>query len=138
MNKLQKGIKEEKKNYKVLQKEVDKMSKLMNEGDDDEEEEEEDEDEDVEEEESSEDEEETEESESEESEGSLPESAPPEKRKVNLQDRAKKYENLLSSLKKGNYLLKANVDRYKDELNKQKEMALTLQEDLNSVLSELG
>lgn len=135
MNKLQKAIKEEKKNYKVLQKEVDKMSKLMNEDDDDEEEEEEEEDE---EEESSEEEEETEESESEESEGDLPDTAPPEKLKTNLQSRTKKYENLLSSLKKGNYLLKANVDRYKDDLNKHKEMSLGLQEDLNSVLAELG
>lgn len=55
-----------------------------------------------------------------------------------LETRAKRHEGILNALKKGNYLLKANVDRQRDDLNKQREMSITLQEDLNSVLSELG
>lgn len=35
-------------------------------------------------------------------------------------------------------MLKANVDRLQDDLNKQKEEVITLQEDLDSVLAELG
>lgn len=108
----------------------------MNEDDEDEEEEEEEEE--AEDSDQSEESESESESESEESDGDLPETAPPESRKSNLQSRVKRYENLVSSLKKGNYLLKANVERYRDELNKQKEMSLSLQEDLNSVLAELG
>lgn len=41
-------------------------------------------------------------------------------------------------MKKGNYLLKAQVDRIKDDLAKQREKSITLQEDLDSVLAELG
>ena len=51
---------------------------------------------------------------------------------------AKKKENRLAALKKANYLLKANVDRHKDDLFKQREQTLTLQQDLDSVLAELG
>ena len=50
----------------------------------------------------------------------------------------KKQEGRLSSLKKGNYLLKAQVDRLKDNLVKQREESIALQEDLDSVLAELG
>lgn len=50
----------------------------------------------------------------------------------------KKHEGRMSSLKKGNYLLKAQVDRLKDDLVKQREASLSLQEDLDSVLAELG
>lgn len=81
---------------------------------------------------------ESEESEEEESDGDLPPDAPAEKRKQNLSERAKRHENCLAALRKGNYLLKANIDRIKDDLFKQKEMSLRLQEDLNSVLAELG
>ncbi|KAJ9599611.1 hypothetical protein L9F63_009928, partial [Diploptera punctata] len=81
---------------------------------------------------------ESEESEEEESDGDLPPDAPAEKRKANLSERAKRHENCLGALRKGNYLLKANIDRLKDDLFKQKEMSLALQEDLNSVLAELG
>lgn len=82
---------------------------------------------------------ETEDSESEEeSEGDLPEDASPENKKQNLTTRSKSHENRLSSLKKGNYLLKANIDRVQDDINRQREMSLSLQEDLNSVLAELG
>lgn len=55
-----------------------------------------------------------------------------------LQKRAKKHEGRLAALKKGNYLLKAQVDRLKDDLAKQREESISLQEDLDSVLAELG
>jgi hypothetical protein len=126
-------LNEEKKKYKVLQKEVDKMANLMKDDDEGSEEEEE-----PEESEESESESESEESEEEESDGDLPPDAPAEKRKQNLSERAKRHENCLAALRKGNYLLKANIDRIKDDLFKQKEMSLRLQEDLNSVLAELG
>lgn len=129
----QRALRNENKKYKVLQKEVDKMSNLMNDEDEEAEEDEEEEEEEEESEESS-----SEESEEEESDGDLPSEAPVEQRKKNYMDRAKKHENILAVLRKGNYLLKANVDKLKDDLFKQKEMALTLQEDLNSVLAELG
>lgn len=80
----QKLIKDEKKKYKGLQKEVDKMAKLMGDTDDEDAEDEEDEDEEEEEESESEDESESEESEEEESE-SDDEDAEPEERKTNLQ-----------------------------------------------------
>ncbi|XP_001946942.3 formin-like protein 14 [Acyrthosiphon pisum] len=134
--KRQKELKSEKKKYKMLQKEVDKMAKLMRDTDEEEEDEEELEEE--------EEEEESESSESEESddepqsEGEAPASATPEQKKDNLCRRSKYYEGRLTSLKKGNYLLKANVERLQDDVNKQKEMSLVLQEDLNSVLAELG
>jgi len=80
----------------------------------------------------------SEESEEEESDGDLPTDAPVEKKKQNLSERAKRHENCLAALRKGNYLLKANIDRIKDDLFKQKEMSLQLQEDLNAVLAELG
>lgn len=167
--KKQSEIKAEKKKYKMLQKEVDKMAKLMRETEDDEEEDEEDQEEEESEEasgvpewweeleggmqrhvifvifvfcfarfqvsESS----ESEESDDEpKSEGEAPASATPEQKKENLCRRSKYYEGRLTSLKKGNYLLKANVERLQDDVNKQKEMSLVLQEDLNSVLAELG
>lgn len=72
------------------------------------------------------------------SEGEAPATAAAEQKKENLCRRSKYYEGRLASLKKGNYLLKANVERLTDDVNKQKEMSLVLQEDLNSVLAELG
>ncbi|KAI5696500.1 hypothetical protein M8J75_013733 [Diaphorina citri] len=136
----QRLLKEEKKKYKVLQKEVDKMAKLMkdNEGDEDEEEDEEDPKEDEDEETESESESESEDSSDEVSEADLPESAPFDQKKLQLSNRAKKHETRLNSLKKGNYLLKANIDRLQDDLIRQRDMSLALQEDLNSVLAELG
>lgn len=157
----QKLLVEEKKKYKQLQKQVDNMAKLMGDTDDDEDEEEDDEEEETE----SEEESESEESEEEESE-SDDDQAPVEKRKNNLQvsnycrrkyyneilespehvfffsfffqKHVKKHEGRLAALKKGNYLLKAQVDRIKDNLVKQREDSLRLQEDLDSVLAELG
>lgn len=154
----QKLLKEEKKKFKRLQKEVDKMAKLMSESEEDEEEEEEEETE-SEEESESEESEEDEETETEDEDDSL------EGQRNSLQvlkmfyktyhtqniaysfkriclifsqKKVKKHEGRLAALKKGNYLLKAQVDRLKDDLAKQREESLTLQEDLDSVLAELG
>ncbi|XP_066590110.1 calponin homology domain-containing protein DDB_G0272472-like isoform X2 [Prorops nasuta] len=127
-------LREEKKKFKQLQKEVDKMAKLMGEAEEDTADEDE---EDEEEETESEDESESEESEEEESDVEVKEEDQ-EKYKNNLQKEAKKHENRLAALKKGNYLLKAQVDRLKDDLAKQREESIRLQEDLDSVLAELG
>jgi len=160
----QKLLREEKKKYKQLHRQVDKMAKLMAETDEEEEEEEDEEEE--EEETESEEESESEESEEEEESETDDEEVPIEKRKSSLevrcaarahrrrsdisgfsgvpdprlsfQKRVKKHEGRLAALKKGNYLLKAQVDRVKDDLVKQREASLSLQEDLDSVLAELG
>ncbi|XP_054281529.1 titin-like isoform X8 [Macrosteles quadrilineatus] len=137
LRKQQKILREEKKKYKALQKEVDKMVKLMK--DDEEGEEEKPEEEEEEEETETESESESEESEEDDpTDGDLPEDATVDEKRKNLQDRSKHHENRLGTLKKGNYLLKANIDRLQDDINRQKEMSLSLQEDLNSVLAELG
>ncbi|XP_051175801.1 uncharacterized protein LOC127290972 isoform X2 [Leptopilina boulardi] len=128
-------LKEEKKKFKRLQKEVDKMAKLMGDAEDEEHEDEEEEEEEEEEETESEDESESEESEEDEADDA---NAPLAKQKNNLQLQTKRYEGRLAALKKGNYLLKAQVDRLKDDLAKQREESLSLQEDLDSVLAELG
>ncbi|KAL1130078.1 hypothetical protein AAG570_013018 [Ranatra chinensis] len=138
-SKLHKTLKEEKKKYKELQREVDKMAKLMKDVDEEDAENEEQEDDNQDNnEEDTESESESEESEGGESEGDLPESATNEDKISNFNRRIKVYETRLTTLKKSNYLLKANIDRRQDDLNRQKEMSLTLQEDLNSVLAELG
>lgn len=128
-------LKEENKKFKHLQKEVDKMAKLMSETDDEKDEEEEEEEE---EETESEDESESEESEEDEESESENEDNTLEGQRNSLQKQAKKHEGRLAALKKGNYLLKAQVDRLKDDLAKQREQSLSLQEDLDSVLAELG
>lgn len=119
------------------------MASLMKGDEDDEDEDDEEKDE----EEESETETESSESESEESDSddseseksqSEPEDAPTEKKKDNLTKRTKRHENILNALKKGNYMLKTNVERLEDDLNKQKELTQGLQEDLDSVLAELG
>lgn len=68
---------------------------------------------------------------------SEPEDAPNEKVKANLTQRVKRHESILGALKKGNLMLKTNVERMQDDLNKQKELTAALQEDLDSVLIEL-
>ncbi|XP_050479558.1 glutamic acid-rich protein-like isoform X1 [Bombus huntii] len=126
-------LKEERRKYKRLQEEVDKMAKLMSESDDDkDEDEEEEEEEETESEESESEESEDEETETEDEDQSL------EGQRNTLQKQAKKHEGRLAALRKGNYLLKAQVDRLKDDLVKQREDSFTLQEDLDSVLAELG
>lgn len=82
------------------------------------------------------------ESESEESESEVSQSededAPVENKKSNLSSRVKRHENRLNALKKANFLLKTNAERLQDDLNNQKVLTASLQEDLDSVLSELG
>ncbi|KAH0998521.1 hypothetical protein HUJ05_006809 [Dendroctonus ponderosae] len=144
IKKNQLAIKEEKKRYNKIKKEVDKMAALLKDvsEDEDEDEEEKDDDEETEEEEESSDEETETESDTDESDSekslSEPEDAPLEKKKTNLASRSKRHESRLGALKKGNFLLKTNAERLQDDLNKQKEMTAGLQEDLDSVLSELG
>lgn len=108
--------------------------------DDDEEEKEEEEEESESESESSESESEESDSDDSDSERSMsePEDAPVEKKKLNLTKRTTRHENILGALKKTNYMLKTNVERLQDDLNKQKELTQGLQEDLDSVLAELG
>ncbi|XP_063926496.1 troponin T, skeletal muscle-like isoform X2 [Zophobas morio] len=144
MKKHQQAIKEEKKKYKALQKEVDKMAALMKDVSDDEEEDEEKEEseEEVEEEEeetsSEESETETEDDSESERSQSEPEDAPVDKKRTNLTARSNRHEKILAALKKGNFMMKANAERLQDDLNKQKELTAGLQEDLDSVLAELG
>lgn len=61
-----------------------------------------------------------------------------EKKKENYDPRIKRHDGRLAALKKGNYLVQANVDRLQDEITKMREKQVTLQADLDSVLSELG
>lgn len=82
--------------------------------------------------------EESEDEEDEESDGDLSDSASTDDKRNNFNERTRHYENRLAALKKGNFLLKANIDRIQDDVNRQREMSLGLQEDLNSVLAELG
>ncbi|KAF5290068.1 hypothetical protein FQA39_LY14849 [Lamprigera yunnana] len=137
---LQQAIKDEKKKYRNLKKEVSKMAALMKEvGDEEEENEEEAEEELSEPETESESESESSETESEvEKSFSEPEDAPIEKKRSNLTKRSKKYDGRLNALKKANYMLKTNVERLQDNLNKQKEDSSSLQHELDSVLAELG
>lgn len=64
--------------------------------------------------------------------------APAEKKKANYEPRMKRHEGRLTALKKGNLLHQTNVDRLLDEINKIRDNSVTLQHDLDSVLSELG
>ncbi|CAH1393531.1 unnamed protein product [Nezara viridula] len=139
LSRLHHVLKEEKRKYKLLQNEVEKMANIMKEVDDESNEEEEEEVEEEEDEDAEETETESEEqSDQEDSEDDLSESASAQDKIKNLNRRIKTYETLVTRAKKGNYLLKANIDRRQDDVNRQKEMSLALQEDLNAVLSELG
>lgn len=74
----------------------------------------------------------------EESDEEIPHNSTAEDKRKILLERTKRHENRLSSLKKGNNLMKANIERLQDDVNKQREMSLTLQEDLNNILADLG
>ncbi|XP_053679465.1 DNA ligase 1 [Anopheles nili] len=139
------ALKAEKKKYKKLQKEVEKMAAMMKMEDDDDDAAEpkepavdDPEDEEQEEEEEEESESEESESESENESENEAEDAPDAKKKINLDPRVKRHEARLASLKKGNYLLQANVDRIKDEISKVREECCTLQTDLDNVIADLG
>ena len=58
-----------------------------------------------------------------------------ETKKLNLEPRIKRHDGRLSSLKKGNYLVEANVERLKDEIKEHKEKCQALQTDLDSVIA---
>uniref|UniRef100_A0AAG5D4J5 WH2 domain-containing protein n=1 Tax=Anopheles atroparvus TaxID=41427 RepID=A0AAG5D4J5_ANOAO len=138
------ALKAERKKYKKLQKEVEKMAAMMKMEDDDESSAEskepppEDPEEEPEEEEEEESESEESESESENESENEAEDAADEKKKINLEPRVKRHEARLASLKKGNYILQANVDRIKDEISKVREECCTLQTDLDNVIADLG
>lgn len=68
----------------------------------------------------------------------LVQSSPDEQKKANYEPRIKRHDGRLTALKKANYLMQTNVDRLQDEINKMREKSVTLQADLDSVLSELG
>lgn len=131
-----------------------KMMQAVEDEDDENEEKEEAEDEEVESEES---EQESEESESEDSESDTESQSEPEvsdtlcnsnlvitqssfkdaednSKRDNLDVRVKRHNGRLASLKKGNYLLEANVERLQDEIKDHKEKCEALQADLNSVI----
>lgn len=61
-----------------------------------------------------------------------------ETKKFNYEPRIKRHEGRLAAIKKGNLLRQANLDRLVDEINKMRDESVTLQHDLDSVLSELG
>lgn len=157
-------IRIEHKKFKKLQREVDKMAAMMKEDDEededaepkDEPEEEETAEEESEEESESEESEDETDSESSESEDEVftikihslqyeiltdiftSQDSPDEAKKANYEPRIKQHDGRLAALKKGNYLVQANVDRLQDEINSMREKSVTLQADLDSVLSELG
>jgi len=135
--KMEEELKEAKVRHKVLQKEVDKMSKAMSEGDDEENGEEEEEEESEEEESSSEEEEEEEEEEAEESSSEEDDDAEAahEERVALFTKRVKRHENILNALRKGNYPLKANIDRLMDDLEEVRIRYLELEHELNTVLA---
>lgn len=145
MRKHQAAIKAENKKFRSLQKEVNKIGAMMKDtGEDDEDADDEDDDgeetevaEDTETESSETDSSETEESESERSQ-SEPEDAPPERKKENLIGRTRRHENRLNALKKTNFMLKTSAETLQDNHNLQKEKTQQLQQDLDSVLAELG
>lgn len=61
-----------------------------------------------------------------------------ETKKSNYEPRIKRHEGRLAALKKGNLLRQTNLDRLIDEINRLRDESVTLQRDLDSVLSELG
>lgn len=145
MRKHQASIKAENKKFRSLQKEVNKIGAMMKDtGEDDEDADDEEDDGDETEvpEDTDTDSSETESSETEESESersqSEPEDAPPERKKENLIGRTRRHENRLNALKKTNFMLKTSAETLQDNHNLQKEKTQQLQEDLDSVLAELG
>ncbi|KOB77271.1 Sarcomere length short [Operophtera brumata] len=133
---------DEKKKYKELKREVDKMAAMMKEVGSDEEDEDEEEEEEEEEKKSESEEEETEteteqDTESETESESEAEDAPLPNKKDNLTTRLKRHESRVNALKKGNALLMANVDRLKDDVLKQREESCSLKKELDSLIDDL-
>ncbi len=61
-----------------------------------------------------------------------------ETRLEKLQERLRNHDNLLNTLKKGNYLLKSKVDKWQEELRKERNRYAALEIELNTCLAELG
>lgn len=55
-----------------------------------------------------------------------------------LGDRIHNHENVLSTLKKNNYLFKSRVDNAQEELRKERARYSNLELELNNCLAELG
>lgn len=55
-----------------------------------------------------------------------------------LNDRLSNHDNTLSTLKKGNYLLKSKVDIAQEELRRERSRYSALEIELNNCLAELG
>ena len=51
--------------------------------------------------------------------------------------RIKRRENVLNALRKGNYLLRANIDRLKDDLEEARIACHDLEHELSSVLDDM-
>lgn len=139
---LEQELKDGKLRLKDLQKEVDKMANLLktDETKADDEEESEDESEEESEESSSEDEEEEESAseESEESSDSSAQEAETHEEQLNiLTNHVKRGENILNALRKGNYLLRANIDHLKDDLECVRIKYHDLEHELNIVLADV-
>ena len=140
---LEQEMKDGKVKLKDLQKEVDKMANLLksdesNETEKDGEASEESSEEESEEESSSEEESESETEESEESD-STPEgeTATHEEQLNILTNHIKRGENILNALRKGNYLLRANIDHLKDDLEGVRIKYHDLEHELNVVLADV-
>ena len=61
-----------------------------------------------------------------------------ETRMEKLQDRCRNHDNVLNTLKKANYLLKSKVDKWQEELRKERMRYSALEIELNTCLAELG
>jgi len=127
VNNLQKAVRQEQKRFSALQREVSKMTKEEAESDEEDEEDEE----------SSESESETE-TESEQESDPEDMSDPPQFRIEALVKKNKAHESRLAMIKKGNYLLKATVDKLRESLDKQQSKTLGVQQELNTIVAELG
>lgn len=59
-------------------------------------------------------------------------------RLMKLNERVRLHENVLTSLKNGNYLLKSKVDKMQEDLRKERQKRAALELELNTCLAELG
>ena len=66
------------------------------------------------------------------------ESDEPDTRLEKFHERLRNHDNILSTLKKGNYLLKSRVDKWQEELRKERSRYAALEIELNTCLAELG
>ena len=55
-----------------------------------------------------------------------------------LSERLRNHDNYLNTLKKANYLLKSKVDKWQEELRKERGRYKALEIELNTCLAELG